>query len=671
MKIRTLRIRNFRCYKSLEISIDSMHALVGANNAGKSTVLRAMDFLFNPSTRKIGEESFYCKDTALTIEVEGLFTDLNDDERNALAAYLGPDGTFRVVRTARMSTEDGDSGGDDGDGDERVKISAYYCKPQPAIEWLNPAKITGDNIALWWSDRAALVHKEKSFGDMLGTAKPKVSDWKEKAAEFTKNNLSQSDFCDCWIPNPQGYSGVLKATLPHFELIPAVRDASDESKVTRTNPFGRLIYEIMRTLDERLRGELESALKATTTLLNREGKEKRAPKVAEIESTIQGFLTEVMPADLELEFQAPTVEVLMTTPKIHVDDGFKGSIEGKGHGLQRAVIFSILRAYAKLVTVKPDRAKRTLILGVEEPELYMHPTAQRTIRRVLRAIADGGDQVLFSTHSPLMVDVAYFDEIIRIEGAEKPAAGAPPGACPKRHQLTVQAMIDDLAERHPGTTGKATPDSIRERYSHAYTASRNEGFFAKRIILVEGQTEVYSLPIYAAAMGKDLDALGVAVVECGGKGQMDRLYRVFNELGIVCYPLFDYDKGKEDRGVRRDTEALLTLLDRTDIKDPATAQVTDTFACFSVKWEADLESEIADYGNQVKKAKDLFGLDDTGKPLVARYVAVKQTTQNPPAIPPTIKSVIDKALAAKHPGTCLRKPAAAMEAKPAVPVSAQ
>ena len=167
-------------------------------------------------------------------------------------------------------------------------------------------------------------------------------------------------------------------------------------------------------------------------------------RVAEIESTIKGYLAELMPADLELEFQAPTIEVLLTTPKIHVDDGFKGSVEGKGHGMQRAVIFSILRAYAKLVTVKPEKEKRTLILGIEEPELYMHPNAQRTVRRVLRTIANGGDQVLFTTHSPLMVDVTYFDEIIRIEAPERVPEGIAADACPKRYQLPVDVLIKDL-----------------------------------------------------------------------------------------------------------------------------------------------------------------------------------------------------------------------------------
>jgi putative ATP-dependent endonuclease of OLD family len=654
MKLRTLRIRNFRCYGSINIEVDSMHALVGSNNAGKSTILRALDFLFNPSTRKVNEESFYQKDTSNRIEVEALFADLQEDEREILKPYLRPDGTFHVMRTATLTDDKaGDEDGEDG-GESKVKIQAHYCSPQPKIDWLNPAKISTKAIDAWWAEKGALVHNGESFAALLGTKKPTKGDWLAKAEEFAKAQLKPEDLEDTWIANPQGYPGVLKATLPHYELIPAVREATDESKVTKTNPFGRLIYEIMRTLDAEVRGELEAALRATTVRLNRDGKEKRAPRVAEIESTIQGFLTEVMPADLELEFQAPTIEVLLTTPKIHIDDGFRGSVDGKGHGLQRAVIFAILRAYAKLVTERPEKTKRTLILGVEEPELYMHPTAQRTIRRVLRTIANGGDQVLFSTHSPLMVDVAYFDEIVRIEAPDRGGAPLPPGACPKRFQLPVQSLIDDLESRVPKLKGTLTPASMRERYSHAYTTSRNEGFFARRVILVEGQTETYSLPLYAQGIGQDLDGLGVAVVECGGKGQMDRLYRVFCELGIICYPVFDYDLGNTDKGVRRDTDGLLALLGRADIKDPATTVITDTFSCFSKDWEAGVSHEIPDYAKLKAEAKDFLGLKDESKPLVARYVAAKLVEADPPIVPPTVKAIIEKALAAKHPGTCLK-----------------
>lgn len=652
MRLKRLSIRNFRCYASIEIDIDKMHALVGSNGSGKSTVLRALDFFFNPSTKKISEESFYQRDSALRIEVEALFSELNATEKETLASYLRRDGSFHVMRTASMEAD-----ADDGDeeGELKIKILAHYCKPQPKIDWLNPANINSNSITEWWKEKEKLIHGGTSFADMLGTVKPKVGDWKANAAEFADEHLTAEDYEDAWIPNPQGYAGVLKATLPHFELIPAVRDAADESKVTKTNPFGRLIYEIIDTLDRDLRDEVDAKLRATTFKLNREGGKERAAKVAEVESTIQGFLAEMMPADLEIEFQAPTVEVLLTTPKVYVDDGFRGGIDGKGHGLQRAVIFSILRAYAKLVTQREGRAKRTLILGVEEPELYMHPTALRTIRQVLRTIAEGDDQVLCSTHNPLIVDVAYFDEIIRFEAPDMEDGKIPVGASPKHHQLPVNALVKDLVARHEHLKGRVTAESIRERYSHAYTASRNEGFFAKRVMLVEGQTELYTFPIYASAMDCDLDSLGVAVVECGGKDQMDRFYRVFNELGIVCYPVFDYDKRNNKEKNRKATTLLLELLNGADIEDPDIAQVRDGFSCFAENWETDLKNEIPDYDKLAAEARDFFGLqDDTGKPLVARYIAVKLTEQDPPVIPPTIRSIIEKALAAEHTGSCLK-----------------
>ncbi len=603
MKLRTLTIRNFRCFDEVTIELGAMHVMVGANNSGKSTILRALDFLFNPSTKKINEESFCDKRTALPIEVEGIFADLTANEAEQLAPYLRPDGLFHLKRSASF-TEEGCEAADEGEeGESKVVIAAAYSKPQPKADWLHPDKITGKAIDVWWADKANLKANGVSFADFIGGTKPKVIAWKEKATEFVGKHLKPVDFEESWTANPVGYAGVLKATLPLFVLIPAVRDAADESKVTKTGPFGKLIYEIMKGMDAAFRGKLGTTLKETTRLLNREGKDERAASVADVEATIKGFLGELMPVDLELEFQAPTLEVLLTTPKIFVDDGFRGSVEGKGHGLQRAVIFSILRAYAKLVTRRADATRRTLILGVEEPELYMHPPAQRTIRKLLRTIAEGGDQVIFSTHSPLLVDVTYFDEIIRCENPE-PKAGevVKPGRA-RRFQLPMQAMIEDITERYPSLKGKVTDGSMREQYAHAYTLSRNEGFFAKRLILVEGPTETYSLPIYAAALGHDLDALGISVVECGNKAQIDRLYRIFNEVGIACYVMFDFDRDNADKERVRESNELLTLVGAATVDKPTADVVEERFAYFVNTWEASLAAEIPDYAKLREQAK--------------------------------------------------------------------
>jgi len=644
MKLKKLKIRNFRCCEAMEIDVNAMHALVGANNAGKSTVLHALDFFFNPSVKKLSDESFFQRDTTRRIEVEGIFVDLSNSERNILAPYLKPDGTFHVMRTAELA---GDRDANEAaDTESSFKIQAHYAKAIPTIAWLDPRQINGNAIAAWWTNKHELVANDISFADFLGRGnRPQVGVWKEKAEQFAARYLHPKDFGEGWIENPQGYAGILKGTLPHYELIPAVKEVSDEAKVTKTNPFGKLIYEIVRNLDNDLREEIERTLQSTVQRLNRGENNQRAQKVAEIEQTIAGFLAEIMPSDLELQFQAPTVDVLLTTPRVLVDDGFSGAVEGKGHGLQRAVIFAILRSYAKLVTERPDADRRTLILGVEEPELYMHPTAQRTIRKVLRAIAESGDQVFITTHSPLMVDVEYFDEIIRIEPSRQ-------ARITRAHQLPVQHLIDDLVSRHANLAGKVTEESIREKYRHAYTASRNEGFFARKVILVEGTTELYALPIYAAALGIDLDSLSISIVECGGKGQIDRLYRIFNELGIPSYVIFDGDRDNAD--ARGETVDLLRFLGG-DPEIPDAVFVGPKYTCFSRDWEADIAPLIVNYGNLRAAAREALGISAGGKskPLIARYIARQVVQAGADHVPELIREILDRAVASERTGTCL------------------
>jgi len=78
-----------------------------------------------------------------------------------------------------------------------------------------------------------------------------------------------------------------------------------------------------------------------------------------------------MTADLEIEFQTPTLQLLLTTPRLFADDGFRNVVENKGHGLQRAIIFSILRCYSELIAGQGADRERGTIFAIEEPELYM------------------------------------------------------------------------------------------------------------------------------------------------------------------------------------------------------------------------------------------------------------------------------------------------------------
>ena len=660
MRLIHIRIQNFRSCRDITLELGGMHALVGANNAGKSSVLRAFDFLFNPSAKSLNEESFWNMDTSLEIRVEAIFSDLTDKEKKSLGAYLKTDGTFHMARSARMGARTGESESDSDQGEDKIGIGQHYKKPVPEPEWLQEISISGKNINEWWKVRSQLAINGISFADSWTgmTKKPGVEEWKEKAREFVTTHADRIPMKDTWIDNPKGYANVLKGTLPFFVLVPAVRNVTEESKGTKSSPFGKLLFAILDTVTQEKKAKIESILVEISKQMNRSGGDERVPLISETEKQLNTLLNEFFAGcDLEIEFETPTLEALLSAPRLYVDDGFRNTVENKGHGLQRAIIFTILRRYAEYMTSSVEGKKRNLILAVEEPELYMHPQAQRTIRRVFRKIAEGGDQVLFSTHSSLLVDVAYFDEIIRLEiGWEE--AGDKKRMASMAWQLPMARMIEDLNVRFSDLKGKVTPESMRDLYSHAYNPQRNEGFFASKIILVEGLTEEYSLPIYADALPNcAFDPLGISVVECGGKGSMDRLFRIFNELHIPCYILFDYDNGNSDKNIIEKSKGLLALAGESQ-DAPQSLLVADRTACFPKKWEADLRHEIPDADTLTAEARKELGLsDDSGKPLIARYIARKLISRNPPGVPPSLKMIIQKAVEVKWCKTCLHTPA--------------
>lgn len=79
-KLRKLVIQNFRCIGDFPVSIDldDIVVLVGPNNAGKSTVLRAYQVITESSAPKLTIEDFHEGNTSIPASVE-LYTSVGDD----------------------------------------------------------------------------------------------------------------------------------------------------------------------------------------------------------------------------------------------------------------------------------------------------------------------------------------------------------------------------------------------------------------------------------------------------------------------------------------------------------------------------------------------------------------------------------------------------------------
>lgn len=185
-----------------------------------------------------------------------------------------------------------------------------------------------------------------------------------------------------------------------------------------------------------------------------------------------------------------------------------------------------------------------LVLLVEEPELYLRPQAQRYLYRLLRTFAQGGNQVLYTTHSPNLLNVARLDELAIVRLTEHGTRALQPEALTPGEDFRLMTEFD---------------------------AQRGELFLARAALLVEGQTERLALPFAFAACGYDADREGVSIVECGGKANIVLFARVCRAVDIPFVALHDRDRADD---VLNEAIRALAGAERTVVLDPDFERVT-------------------------------------------------------------------------------------------------
>lgn len=192
-----------------------------------------------------------------------------------------------------------------------------------------------------------------------------------------------------------------------------------------------------------------------------------------------------------------------------------------GHATSDAVA---AEALVKAVEECCDERLSGEVLLIEEPEMLLTPQAQRYLYRLLRRFAEAGNQVLYSTRSPAFLDAAHHEEIVRLD---------------LRHgQRSVRRTKPDVLS-----------EAQRVRLAAEFDHERGEMFFARSVVLVEGQTERLALPFIFRAMGHDPDADGIAIVEVGGKSNLPLAARLLRDLAIPFIVVFDADRGEASRAL--------------------------------------------------------------------------------------------------------------------------
>lgn len=398
---------------------------------------------------------------------------------------------------------------------------------------------------------------------------------------------------------------------------------------SRWTLFGRVIRALHRDFvengGEEKQNELSKAFGQTLGVL------KTDAYTAFEASFTEGFAQQLRHTThtLKLEFRTFDPQSFYSNVRpIILDDLAEKSAEFLGQGMRNMILLSLFRSYAKVF-------RGDAILALDEPELFLHPQAQRSLATLFRQIVDDGNQILISTHSPSFLSLDRFDEVVLV--AKK---GPPERRVTTVRQLLPTELKTLRQQLHPDI--KMSLPSLRERVALICGRPQSEALFSHAVVLVEGPSEELTLPIYAKACGLDLDAASVSVVNAGGKTNLDILYHIFVGFEIPTYVIFDNDRGSKEANNPALNRMLLRMLDQTE-EDMPDGCVTESFAISDKDFEdairKSLETDHAGlYEKLIGEAGEVLG--STGKPLRAKFIAERLATMG--IVPSCVAEIVAK-----------------------------
>lgn len=544
MKLTKLRIRNYRCFKDQEIVFDDYSCLVGPNGSGKSTVLMALNVFFRntqaPSdVLNLDEEDFHDRNTSEPIEITATFTDLSDQAKKDLKAYVRQD---ELIITARAEWDEALRAAEMRQLGVRQVIQDFA----PYFE----AEEAGERVA---ELRSIYTQLREQYEDLdAGTTKDAMRsalrEYEESHPDLCKPLQSKNQF--------YGWSKGVNLLEKHCQWVylPAIKDPTEEQDEQRNSALGKLLQRSIRSqidfsepisdLQREARDRYEAILNAQNNALD------------EIGSTIQDRLREWAHPGARIELgwhldEKKSVTLAEPYARAKVGEGgFLGEIVRAGHGMQRSFLVALLQVLANI----DEEARPTLILGFEEPELYQHPPQAKHLATLLEELSRQDTQAIITTHSPYFVPSKGYENIrlFRLpEGSTESTIS----------QITYKELSETLAIALGSEP--QTPTSLMAAVAQIMQPSQNELFFCKVPVLVEGAEDVAFISTYLNHLGKwtEFRRLGCHFVVCEGKTNMSRPLTIANGLNLPAFVVFDGDcDSKELEDHRRDNNCLLSLL---------------------------------------------------------------------------------------------------------------
>jgi putative ATP-dependent endonuclease of OLD family len=174
----------------------------------------------------------------------------------------------------------------------------------------------------------------------------------------------------------------------------------------------------------------------------------------------------------------------------------------------------------------------SLILGLDEPEIHLHPYRQRSLVKYIVNLLNNRDPE-FST---LLKEIFGVDAI----NGQAIIVSHSPNVLPDNYKHIVRFYREGTTVRV--VSGQSVQiDRQMEKHLLMNLPYIKEAFFSRCVIVVEGQTEAGALPIWTEKVIGDPDDFGIVVINARGIESVPPVVRLLNELRIPNVSVIDRD----------------------------------------------------------------------------------------------------------------------------------
>ncbi|MEZ5492642.1 MAG: ATP-dependent endonuclease [Gammaproteobacteria bacterium] len=596
MIIESVHIENFRAIADQTISFGRYNCFVGPNGAGKSTVLAALNVFFRQfkdsktDLSKLSIDDFHHKNIDNPIRITVTFSELSEEAKSDLSDY---------VRQNKL-------------------IVSAVAKYDPSTERAE-VKQYGNRLGI---EEFRIYFESDKLGKSALELKEIYSDLKLKFPDLhdakTKTSMAQSlqDYEssrpeDCsLLPSEDQFYGASKGTnrlAPHVQwvFVPAVKDITEESQESKTSGLGQLLGRTVRSKVDF--SQKIADLKIALSLKYQAMLDAEQSVLDELSGSIELRLKEWAHPDVSAKIlwtQDSDKSVKVEEPWAYIkigERGFESELARFGHGIQRSFMLTLLQELASI----DHTSGPTLILAIEEPELYQHPPQARYLAEVLHTLSENNAQIALCSHSPHFIPGDDFEAVRVVRDSGSPSRTSVTELCYKQ----LAKSLEDAGHKHLKEAG------MLAKLFSSLNPTINEMFFCRVLVLVEGIEDVAYITSYLSLenMMPQFRKSGCHIVPVGGKSEILRPLAVAKQLSIPVFVIFDADTDVTNeehvRMHKKDNLHILKILGYASESDWPTEQIekTDLFV-----WKHNITKMVHDelggeWKSHVDKAALIYG----------------------------------------------------------------